>query len=247
MAIALNRLTKGQPDWHLPLNENAQILEDALENGAGGGGGITQEQLDEVRAIAESKLPLDYKATAQSLDTLTEAGAYGVSDADSTFGTDKLSLLTLRGSDDTDQNLHQLAFPFVDDGEATSMHIRTLFDGVWTPWELKTAGAKLLWSGSWNSGAITIPGFEKYCGFIMTMQGQGTTMPVYRAPGSSHMRGMNGYSSVTPTITSYHFTATVAGETLTFVACNSISHGANANHGTVNNYTISGLYGVVLA
>ena len=244
MAVLLNRLSKGEPDWHLPLNANANTIEAAFENFSGGVGDGFQEQLDDVRHIAESRFPEVYE-TGIGIDTLTDAGAYGVQSPVMDLPGDDVGLLTLRGGGDTADKLHQVAFPF--DGASPSMHTRTLLDGAWTPWRLRASGATLLWSGSWNSGQITIPNFASYCGFILTLTGQGTTIPVYRAPGSGHMRGVNGYSSATPTIVTYHFTATVSGETLTFVACNNLSHAPSGSHGAAVNNTISGIYGVVLA
>lgn len=49
--MALNRLTKGEPDWHTPLNENFDQIDEAL-GGGGGGGFATQEQLQAVETLA---------------------------------------------------------------------------------------------------------------------------------------------------------------------------------------------------
>jgi len=251
MAINLNRLTKGEPDWHIPLNSNAQMMEDALESAIGGG--ITQGQLDAVQAIAEqaqatadSKFPLGYTSDGTDLDNLTEAGVYGLDNPDWSLNATNGTILVMRGGDDTPYNLNQVAYPLIDDGKAAPMYIRTRINGAWTPWELKTAGAALLWAGNWNSGAITIPDFGKYSGFIITMVAQGTTIPVYRAPNSTHMRGVGGYSSATPSIVTYQFTATVSGETLNFVACNSITHTVSGSHSAATNYVVGSIYGVVL-
>lgn len=247
MDITLNKLTKGQPDWHIPLNENTDTIMDAFANfEGGGGGGAFQEQIDEVRAIAESRLPETYE-NGTDIDTITTAGAYGIVDPVSGLMADDVAFLTLRGGGNNADKLHQIAFPFADDGKAPSMYTRTLSDSTWTDWSLRASGAKLLWSGSWSSGSITVPDFSKYCAFILTMEGQGTTMPVYRAPGSGFMRGMNGYTSATPTIVTYHFACTVSGETLTFVACNNMTQIPSAGHGAYVNNVVSGLWGVVLS
>lgn len=103
---------------------------------------------------------------------------------------------------------------------------------------------RLLWSGSWSSGTITIPDTDKYLLFRISMVGQGTSVLATKA--GSHIRGIGGYSSETPTITTYHFAATLSNNEWTFVALNSFSHIPNGAHGSIptDQLVISSIYGL---
>lgn len=98
---------------------------------------------------------------------------------------------------------------------------------------------KELWTGTWSSGTISVPGSSEYGLFQIRLSGQGTTIPVLKY--GQHLRGMGGYSSATPTIITYQFTATISGDTWTFVACNSENHSTNA----VTSLVISSICGIV--
>lgn len=98
---------------------------------------------------------------------------------------------------------------------------------------------KELWTGTWSSGTISVPGSSEYGLFQIRLSGQGTTIPVLKH--GQHLRGMGGYSSATPTIITYQFTATISGDTWTFVACNSENHSTNA----VTSLVISSICGIV--
>lgn len=107
---------------------------------------------------------------------------------------------------------------------------------------------KILWSGSWTSGNIIVPGLDKYNVFQVTMDGQGTSIVALKTkPGTTtvYLRGWGGYSSVTPTISTYHFAATVSGNTLTYVACNSFGHKPSSTHGEISDRVVTKIIGIV--
>lgn len=101
---------------------------------------------------------------------------------------------------------------------------------------------ELLWEGSWASGNINVPSTQDYMIYRIKMAGQGTAVLAIRLDG--YIRGIGGYSSASATIMTYHFAATVEGNTWTFVACNSMRHISEAAHGKASDVTITGIYGI---
>lgn len=103
-----------------------------------------------------------------------------------------------------------------------------------------------LWKGSWNSGTIKVTGTEKYTMYLIDMDGKATLIPVFR--DASSIRGLGGYSSSSPAVTSYQFGATVSGENWTWVGCTGLYHaqkGVDSGiHGTLENMTVSRIIGV---
>lgn len=59
------------------------------------------------------------------------------------------------------------------------------------------------------------------------------------------VRGMGGYSSATPSISTYQFAAEFDGDEWTFVACNGIKHNKSGNHSEVTNYQVAQILGFV--
>lgn len=100
-----------------------------------------------------------------------------------------------------------------------------------------------LWSGSWSSGTITVSNTTKYSVYSISISGQGASILAIRK--ATHIRGIGGYSSATPTITTLHFTATVSGDEWTFVAANGFSHIPSGAHGElISGLVINGIVGL---
>lgn len=99
-----------------------------------------------------------------------------------------------------------------------------------------------LWSGSWTSGTIDVPDTDKYTVFKIGMSGQGVA--ILAVKHGTHIRGIGGYSSDTPTVISYQFTATFSDNTWTFVACNSLRLGGD-DVGVITNQTVTSIVGII--
>ena len=100
-----------------------------------------------------------------------------------------------------------------------------------------------LWEGTWNAGTLTVPNTDDYQLFQICMSGQGTT--ILAARYGIYIRGMGGYSSATPTISTYHLAATVEGDVWTFVACNRFGHTQSGSHGGLSNNVITSIRGII--
>lgn len=118
---------------------------------------------------------------------------------------------------------------FPEEGDGTSYQI----------WH-KGMTFKSLWDGSWSSGTITVPGIQDYNMFRIGMEGQGTVITAYR--WGSHLRGIGGYVSSAGNKLAYLFTATLSGNTLTWVDCVDIYIN---NSSTVDKLTVTSIAGIL--
>lgn len=103
---------------------------------------------------------------------------------------------------------------------------------------------KQLWSGSWSSGAITVPNLQTYHLYAVTFDGAGTVALTYRY--GSWFRGIGGYISASGYLYTYHVSAQISGNSLTLTKQSAeMSHNPSASHGAINNYVIDNIYGLL--
>lgn len=103
---------------------------------------------------------------------------------------------------------------------------------------------KTLWSGSWASGSLTVEKTSKYRIFGIHLSGHGTITLAVR--NGQYIRGVGGYVNDTPTNFTYHFAATVADDTWTYVGAGYMYHSGEGTHGPNNkNLTVDAIYGIL--
>ena len=99
--------------------------------------------------------------------------------------------------------------------------------GGFQPWTRIATGPRLLWSGSWSSGTLTVSGFSKYKLFLVRFSENG--MLFYATRNAGTFRGFGGYA----TSTTHHTLAmshSCSGDVLTWINANRLSHGENSVH-----------------
>lgn len=96
---------------------------------------------------------------------------------------------------------------------------------------------KNLWTGTFDQGSITIPNFEKYTLFRITMSGKATDIIATRH--TDHLRGFGGFSDGKG-VSGFFFNASVSGNVITLVACIE----SNFTNSVIKPCTISGIYGL---
>lgn len=78
-----------------------------------------------------------------------------------------------------------------------------------------------LWTGTWEGGRISAPGYSKFTFFRVDISGAGTR--IMAVGTSAWFRGMGGYSASSSNEVDYYINATVSGDDLTLVDAHSIS------------------------
>ena len=116
---------------------------------------------------------------------------------------------------------------------------------VWSSW-YRVVGHTVglneeLWSGSWESGSITVPNTSEYKMFLIALDGVGTLIPAFKH--NEYIRGVGGYSTSAPSVSTYQFAASFSGNKWTLAACNSLTHNNGGNHGSATSRTVSSIIG----
>ena len=95
---------------------------------------------------------------------------------------------------------------------------------------------KSLWTGTWDTGDITVTGISQYRMCVVRMSGQGTLMLsfIYDNGTTVFFRGEGGYAVDSSSETRYYISATISNDTLTMVDCHSIMSDGTRTARTVN-------------
>lgn len=104
---------------------------------------------------------------------------------------------------------------------------------------LITPFGKVLWTGSWSSGSLTIDGISKYALFLVFINGDAgigmrdasmVRFMTVTGGGSQYIKG--GYFSI-------------SGDKVTFATSNQLVHNASGNHGAGVTQPITKIVGLV--
>lgn len=101
---------------------------------------------------------------------------------------------------------------------------------------------KVLWSGSWASGDITVPDFDKYRLFAVDMLGAATQILARKE--STAFRGIGGFLT-SIYVYSYLLGATFSGTTLTWGECKYVKRSISDDSVTYGDREIIKIYGII--
>ena len=96
---------------------------------------------------------------------------------------------------------------------------------------------KQLWTGTFEQGSITVPEFEKYTLFRITLLNKATD--IVATHHTDHLRGIGGFTDGKGA-SGFFFNANVSGNVITLVACTEFGFGNNS----IKSSTVSGIYGL---
>lgn len=114
-------------------------------------------------------------------------------------------------------------------------------DSRLSPWQRVVTDPRLLWSGSWDSGSITVPGFSGYTTFLVRL----TTVSalLYATRYLSVLRGSSHFPD-SDRVRGYYLTASYSGDVLTHVNSLEVGHKYSGNHTSVTNRGVSHIWGL---
>lgn len=99
-----------------------------------------------------------------------------------------------------------------------------------------------LWSGTWNSGSITVEGFANYHLFEIQLGTQIKCIGIRFSASLVQFYGMSAHDALMNT---YAGTFSVSGNTLTWGRANGLSHTVSGNHSALYTYSITQINGII--
>lgn len=106
---------------------------------------------------------------------------------------------------------------------------------------------KLLWSGSWSSGTITVPGFTNYL-ILLVKSSSGDMAVCWIDVGTNYKLVLGGAQYALNATQQLHFTfrASFNGDALTLQQAYALEHSYNSGHTASYTRSISQIYGLIL-
>lgn len=234
-------------------NLNSQSISISMKNDTSSAITIPLSSLSKTTAIQSGKLVTTYSGIITNSTTQDTNKSYNIS---VTYGdsakTGLVASDTVMSSTvlvDFNGSGKGIAFGKVSDGDIFDVNMDARFrknlcvftDNVDYGVLHRGNTNKTLWTGSWSTGTITVPDFDKYELFQIQMEGQGTKILAIKH--GVNFRGIGGMSTATPTIINFQFNATVSGNDLTLVACNNCRPLDDSY--SVTNMTITAIKGIL--
>ena len=141
-------------------------------------------------------------------------------------------------------NRAQIAVPYNGLG---SMYHR-YYNGSWSDWRRHRNATNdcltSLWSGSWTTGTISVPNTEKYTMFAVKNKAMAVYVPCFKY--GNNIRGGTFFTNASGG-TQYmsDFTATISGETWTYVQCCNRQNTAKWQNSQTKAVEVTNIYGVM--
>lgn len=141
-------------------------------------------------------------------------------------------------------NRAQIAVPYNGLG---SMYHR-YYNGSWSEWRRHRNATNdcltSLWSGSWKTGTISVPNTAKYTMFAVKNKAMAVYVPCFKY--SNNIRGGTFFTNASGG-TQYmsDFTATIDGETWTYVQCCNRQNTAKWQNSQTKDVEVTNIYGVM--
>ena len=138
----------------------------------------------------------------------------------------------------------QIAIPYNSLG---SMYHR-YYNGSWSDWRRHRNATNdcltSLWSGSWKTGTISVPNTAKYTMFAVKNKAMAVYVPCFKY--SDNIRGGTFFTNASGG-TQYmsDFTATISGETWTYVQCCNRQNTAKWQNSQTKAVEVTNIYGVM--
>lgn len=112
----------------------------------------------------------------------------------------------------------------------------------WSGWEqLATKTMPLLWSGSFTSGSITVPGISNYKMIVVDVANVSIPLTAIRSVDGKSFLGGGNYD-----VNTYTIDLIVNGDTVTYGTCTSIEHLVGGIHGSrMSGLAITSIRGVI--